>query len=308
MTAVDNTNTGSIQFNSNFVCPKNRKEIGELIDQFKNSSDGVPKTREEIKEYISLIKKQYRGDKRKLRLENKSQSGSSKTTEQSATNINPIQVPSVTTTTSTNDSDEQSVTTTNTTNSNQTQNQVPSVTSTTTTTSTNDSDEQCVTTTNTTNSSQTQIQAPSVASTTTTTTSTNNGDDVKKSIKELRELIRKLKKSSETPKSKKEIRSIQNQEKSQTLNYNEFKNTKSENVQVGQNTKKPYCHHYRRNRLNDFETNVKPKLQNESDHSQASSQKLEKLKFKKEMLLRKISIVENKIETLNKSQSTTVSL
>ncbi|KAM9984673.1 hypothetical protein ACTFIY_009103 [Dictyostelium cf. discoideum] len=306
MTAIDNTNTGSIQLNLNFVNPKNRKEIGELIDQFKNSSDGVPKTREEIKEYISLIKKNYREDKRKLRLENKSQSGSFKATEQKVTTSNSIQVPSVTSTSTetTSTNDEQNVITTN-----LVQNpiQIPSATSTTTTTTTNDIDEQKVANGN-------LIQIPSTTSPTTTTI-TNDGDDVKKSKKELRE-FRKLKKSSETPKSRKEIHSIQNQEKTQTLNSKEIINTKSENVQVEQNTKKPYRHRCRRNHLNDrktnlifqVETNVKPTLQKESDQSHPSSQKLEKLKLKKEMLLRKLSIVENKIETLNKSQSTTVFL
>ncbi|KAM9997421.1 hypothetical protein ACTFIZ_010911 [Dictyostelium cf. discoideum] len=323
MTAVDNTKTNSIQLN-----PKNRKEIGELIAQFKNSFDGTSKTREEIKEYTSLIKKQYREDKRKLRLENKSQSGSFKTTEQSVTTTNsiqiPIQVPSVTSTTSTTDStndiDEQSVTTKNstqiqiqipsdtsitttptnegneqsvaTTNSIQIPIQVPSVTSTTcSTSSTNDSEEQSFTTTNPTH---TQIQIPS--DTSITTTSTNESDDVRKSIKKSRELIRKLKKSSKIPKSRKEIDSIQ--EKTQQLNLNEIKNTKSENVK--QNTKKTYRHHFRGN---DCKTNLNSQVENN-----VKPTKLEKLNIKKEMLLRKLSIVENKIETLKKSQSTTVSL
>ncbi|KAN0004713.1 hypothetical protein ACTFIU_001951 [Dictyostelium citrinum] len=251
MTAVDNNITSSIQSNSNFVYPKNRKEIGELIAQFKNSSNGVPKTREEIKDYISLIKKQYREDKRKLRLENKSKSGY-KASEQNVATINSI-----------------------------------------------------------------QPQVPSTTTASTTTTSTTSSNDTKNERKQFRELIREFKKSSDTPKSRNEIsefiHSIKNQETIQGSNTNNTVNSKSDCKDVEQQKIHRRRHHGRRNHSNCCKTNLIPEVatnvelivQKVSNESQFFNQKIEKLKLKKEFLLKKVSLLDEKIEKLSKSESVT---
>ncbi|KAN0026080.1 hypothetical protein ACTFIV_007060 [Dictyostelium citrinum] len=249
MTAIDNNITSSIQSNSNFVHPKNRKEIGELIAQFKNSSNGVPKTREEIKDYISLIKKQYREDKRKVRLENKSKSDY-KTSEQIVATTNSIET------------------------------QVPSTT-------------------------------PS-----TTTTSTISTNDTKNERKQFRELIREFKESSDIPKSRKEIsefiHSIKVKETIQGSNINNTDISKSDCKDVvQQNIHRRRHHHGRRNHSNGCKTklipevakNVELTVQKVSNESQVFNKKIEKLTLKKEMLLKKVSLIDEKIEKLSKSES-----
>ncbi|KAN0031118.1 hypothetical protein ACTA71_010199 [Dictyostelium dimigraforme] len=245
MTNVENINN-SIQLDPNFVYPMNRKEIGQLISQFKNPSNGQQKSREEIKEYISLIKKQYREDKRKLRDENKNQCGNKTIVDQT------ISTP----------------------NSN-------------------------------------QLSTPMTTSSISTITKLNDSDQIKKSRKEMREQIRQFKKSSVVPKSRKEISDFIESIKTQLPNTNQVE---KENIQVEQTTNKLNCHHHHhhggRNHSNDGKKNlisenktsvesVKP-----SDPIDPVSLKLGKLKSKKEMLLRKLSILEIKIDQLNQSGST----